>query len=167
MRTIYSVLIVCLASLAFSQSALSATWNYSGVGNDDANYFFDQDTVAKTGDTVMVWMKSVQTRNLDTDGSWATAYKWRINCAKRTMQTLTASAYEKNGKFINSLSTPGREEEVIPDSLGEGILKIACEADFPKNKPGKKYLPVADNDIFAATRRYVEWSDSRKNQAPK
>ena len=77
------------------------------------------------------------------------------------------SAYDKNGKFIKSYPNPAREQEVVPDSTGEGMLKIACVTDFPKDKPDKPYFTISGNDVFAFTRQFVEWADSQKDQAPK
>jgi len=100
-------------------------------------------------------MKSVNTTKPDSDGSWATAFRWKINCAKRTIQTLAWSSYGNDGKFIRSGSTPGVESEVVPDSIGEGILKIACEPNFPNDKSGNSYFKLEGIDVFQATRNYM------------
>ena len=116
----YALLSALVASLlAVSQPALSTTWNYVGVGNDETTFFFDKDTVVKVGDTVTIWMKTVQTRNVDADGSWASAYRWRIGCAKRTVQTMTmwwSNLKRHNDRFSN-LNGGRSEQAKIPKNV--------------------------------------------------
>ena len=59
------------------------------------------------------------------------------------------------------------EREVIPDSTGEGMLKIACEPIFPNDKSGKNYFKLEGIDVFQATRNYVEYQKSQVDSAPK
>ena len=146
--------------------AYSASWYFMWAGNSDTKYFFDQDTVEKSQGIVTLWLKMVQARKADTDGSWATAVRWRINCPKRTIQNLAMSTYDANGKFIRSYNNAGTENSIIPDSTGEAVHRIACQSDFPRSKTEKDYLKVNDNDIYAATRRLVEWEESQKDSAP-
>lgn len=156
---------ICLMTCA---SALASNWHFALVGNDDTKYFFDADTVEKGKDkTVLVWIKTVQTTKPDTDGSWATAYRWKLNCTKRTLQTLMWSTYDPDGKFIKSYSNPSAEQAVVPDSTGEATLKMACEPSFPNDKSAKNYFKIDNNDPFLATRNFVEYQKSQIDQAPK
>jgi len=148
-------------------SAFASSWNFTSVGNDETRYFFDAETVEKTRDITTLWVKTVQVNRPDTDGSWASALRWRINCVKRTIQGLGYSTYDKDGKFIKSSSSALLEDAVIPDSTGEAMLKIACEPNFPRDTSGVKYLKIDDNDVFAATRRYTESRKSQIDSAPK
>jgi hypothetical protein len=157
--------------LAFSlffgtTAAFASTWFGTAAGNDDTYYFFDADSVEKNREITTVWIKTVQIHRAEDDGSWATAYRWRMNCSKKTIQTLTASIYDKDAKFIKSFPNAGRESEVVPDSTGEAMLKLACTADFPKSKSGKGYWRIESNDIFQATRNYAEYLKSQKDTAP-
>ena len=143
---------------------LASTWNY--IGSDGAFVFFDADTVEKSDKNVTVWLKRVQTEQPDTDGSWATAMHWKINCSKRTYQSLAFSTYDKDGKFIQSFSDPGSERPVVFGTTAEAMLKIACEPTFPRDTSGEKYIKVPNNDIFQFTRDFVEYEKSRKDLAP-
>ena len=153
--------------VTFCGSASASTWNFLWVGNEDTRYFFDADTVEKNRDITTVWIKTVQTTRPDDDGSWATALRWKINCTKRTIQALAMSLYDRDGKFIRSINTIGQESAVIPDSTGEGVLKIACEPNFPRDTSGSKYFKLDSNDVFQATRNYVEMKKSQIDSAPK
>lgn len=150
-----------------SLNASASTWNVVSI-NDDALYFFDADTVEKTRDkNVLVWVKLVRTTKADADGSWADALRWKFNCPKRTIQTLAWSSYDRDGTFIRSSQATGKESEVIPDSVGETILKVACDPSFPNDKSEKYYFKVKNNDIFQATRNYIESQNSKIDSAPK
>lgn len=154
--------------LAISTTALASTWNFAWVGNDETRYFFDADTVEKTRDrSVLLWVKTVNILNADSDGSWSTAYRWKVNCQKKTVQTLAWSSYGADGKFIRSGSSSGAEREVVPDTVGEAMLKIACEPNFPNDKSGKSYFKLEGVDVFQATKNYVEYSKSQTDIAPK
>ncbi len=151
-----------------SASAFASTWNFAWVGNDEVRYFFDADTVVKTRDrNILVWVKMVNTTKADSDGRWSTAARWKINCTKRTIQFLSWSSYGNDGKFLRSGSTPGTESEVIPDSNGEGMLKIACDPIFPNDMSEKNYFKIPGNDVFLATRIYVETMNSKIDNTPK
>ena len=147
--------------------ALASSWYTTNVGNNDTSYYFDAESVSRTKDVILVWIKTVQNYAVDTDGSWATAYRWKFNCTRKTIQTMASSTYDKDGKFIKSNTNPSGETEVIPDSTGEGMLRLTCAADFPKNKSEKDYVKVSDNDVFEATRRYVQYVKSKVDTAPK
>ncbi len=161
-----SLIIVFLASALFNQSAVASSWYYINVYTDSALYFFDKKTVEKGYGTVTLWVKVVQKNKRDTDGSWATASRWRINCSKRTIQNLAMSTYDSDGKFIGSFQSSDYESSVTPGSTGYGVYKISCAANFPNDRDNKNYFPVDDNDIFSATRRYVESIPVSRDRAP-
>lgn len=163
-----SILFGVVASF-LGASAFASEWNsFTSVNHNDVEYFFDAASVEKSKDVVTVWVKSVRTYTVDNDGSWATAFRWRMSCQKRTIQTLTWSTYDADGKFIKSNSNVGSENSVIPDSIGEGVLKTACATDFPKNTSATKdsYFKIESNDIFKATKTFVDFRKSRIDNAP-
>jgi hypothetical protein len=154
--------------LMLTTIAHASTWNFALVGDDEVRYFFDSDTVVKTRDrNILMWVKTVKTTKAYSDGSWSIAYRWKINCSKKTLQTLAWSSYGNDGKFIRSGSTLGVEEEVVPDSVGEAMLKIACESNFPNDKSSNSYFKLEGMDVFQATRNYVEHIKSQVDSAPK
>ena len=163
-RQIFSIFI----SLVLCTPAVASSWYYVLVGNEDTQFFFDADTIDKSKDkTILVWIKTVKTTKSDDDGSWSTAIRWKLNCTKRTIQTLMWSTYDQDGKFIKSGMTPSAEEAVFPDSTGEGMLKIACEQTFPNDKSSKKYFKLENNDPILATKNYVEYQKTQVDLAPK
>ena len=81
-----------------------------------------------------------------------------MNCTKRTIQTLSSSTYRADGKFIRSYLPSASADVVVPDSVGAGIIKVVCMADFPKITPATKglYFKISGNDPFATTKNFSE-----------
>lgn len=138
-------------SVFFSSTSSAATWHGMAVGTDDLAYFFDSESVQKSPNTVSVWVKTVSfTKPKDADGVWATAFRYRFDCLARTIQMLTYSDYDENGKYISSSDREGSTKLVTPDSTGEGMLNIFCESSFPNDKSEEKYWKIIENDVFKA-----------------
>jgi hypothetical protein len=159
---------VAAFTLVFNANVFAATWNYINAGNDEIAFFFDSDTVEKApNNNILVWIKTVQKTKSDSDGSWSKALKWKLNCKKRTQQTLLWSTYNSDGKFISSSTNQYTEEEVVPDSMGDIILKFACEPNFPNDLSGKSYfkLKVGSNPI-EVTKWLVDYNNSHVDKAP-
>lgn len=152
------------AVLLNSSTVYASTWNFlTARGDDNAIFFFDADSVDKTeAKMVTLWVKSVRTRTVDTDGSWATASRWKFNCADHTIQTLANSTYDRKGVFTKSFPNPSPAESTVPDSIGEQVQNIVCESNFPNDTSGKIYFKIADNDVFGATKTYVDIVDAQK-----
>ncbi len=144
--------LVALCSL----TANAATWYVFANGyTDNSIYFFDRDTVTKHGDDVTIWEKYVRDADKpEADGSISTALKVNYSCGKRTSQIQTYTAYDLKGDFIRSSSIQFKAVDVIPDSVGEAILKVVCIKNFPKSKVNVDYFSVKDNDIFSHTKNY-------------
>ena len=167
MQKTRKILLAFSLLVASSTSTIASTWNYMNVGNETSRYYFDSDTVEKNREITTLWVKIVRTTSPDKEGAWASAVRWRFNCSKRTIQILTMSDYDKDGTFMKSYPNSTKEDAVIPDSTGEGVLRIACQSDFPRNKSDKDYFILKNNDVFQATRNYVEYKRSQIDEAPK
>ncbi len=122
--------------------------------------YFDADTIVKKGETVTIWLKFVNNESTpNADGSYSTAQKVVYFCKKRTSQALTSSTYSKSHEFLRTYSNPSKvENDIIPDSIGEAILKEVCKVDFPKGA-----TPVINNDIYTAATNYFDYVKVIKN----
>ena len=165
-ETVLRVFGAILATL-ISGAASASSWHFAWVGNKETTYYYDAESIERSKDTITVWVKTVQVNRADTDGSWASALRWRFNCSKRTIQSLAVSLYDKDGKFLRSSNNPGAEDAAIPDSTGEAMLKIACKPNFPNDKSGNDYFKLENNDVFQATRNYADMISSQTDAAPK
>lgn len=165
---IFGIGAVAVVMAITSPPLLASDWQASEFGNDEMRYFFDAETVEKSKDSVLVWVKRVQVSKPDKDGTWATASRWQINCTRKTVNYLIFSDYDQENKFVKS--SPGNNTENImnPDSIGEGMVRTACKDNFPNDKSGKYYSKVKGNDIFKATKIYAaELIKSKSDSAPR
>ena len=156
-----------LACVGLSPAATAATWNYISAGNEETLYFFDSDTVERSSNVETLWIKTDQVSSPDKGGAWSTALRWRMNCSARTIQTLAWSDYDNAGNFIRSNNKSGTANLALPDSTGEAVLKIACQANFPRDTSGKDYFILDENDVFRARDKYVRYLNTQSDTAPK
>jgi hypothetical protein len=89
------------------------------------------------------------------------------SCSKRTTRLLSLSTYGKDGEFIRSYPEQKEVSEIVPGTVGEEILKVVCQKDFPTNHSEKDYAITLGNDPLASTKSYVEWRKSKQDTAPK
>lgn len=149
----------------FGSSVFASTWNFM-TSSTESVYYFDADTVLKDHEITTLWVKTVQMEKPDDAGNWAIASRWKINCSKQTIQTLAWTTYDKNGKYIRSDTRVGSQDVVVPDSMGESVLKVACEKNFPRDTSGAKYFKIKNNDVFQGTKDYVEYLKAHQDTAP-
>ena len=159
--------LVAAATSCFAPGAAAATWYGMDLVTDSSIYFFDADSVKKQSGIIEIWVKTVRISSPDRDGAWATATRWRIKCLDRTIQALASSDYDNSGKFIRAYNNPESPSPAYPDSIGEGMLQIACESSFPDNSTDDKYWKLATDDVFEARDWYVRALSSRIDTAPK
>ena len=150
-----------VVGLICSAMAHASSWNWTAVEGGDSEFFFDAESVQKAGDTVTVWVKLVKK-----DLTGASAMRWKYDCAKRTMQSSNFTRFDGQNKFLTS-SSKIHEQDVLPDSLGDVFMRIACSPRFPELNADSLYRPAPKNDVFATTKAVVESDKSLSASAPK
>ncbi|NYG33606.1 surface-adhesin E family protein [Sphaerotilus montanus] len=160
---------VGLVAAIFCGQAGAATWyGFNKIYTDKNMYYFDRDTVMKTSISTTLWVKVVtDTTQEQNDGIYSVALKYFYNCSARTLQVMVSANYDKTGKFLKSFNEPGRAQDIIPDSIGEGIMRVVCASDFPKSKSRDVYFPIEDSDLYKNTNEYFEYIRSKADPAPK
>jgi hypothetical protein len=160
---------LALLGVLVALPASASSWHFMILGTDDTRYYFDADTLTRGKDkTITLWIKSVQTRKVDSRGSWATALRWKIDCANLTYQGLASSSYDQNGNYLSSNADKTAVVMAAPDSLGEGIIQMACEPNFPNDTSKTRYFKLFNNDVYKTTQSYAEtFLSSKKDPAPK
>lgn len=161
--------LVIFSSSIFHTCAIASSWNFPfAIDVKERAYYFDADSVEKNGDFTIVWFKTIQKRNLDTDGSWATAFRYKFNCVKKTVQGLGYTTYDSDGKYLKSRDQSTEIIYPAPDSIAEAMTKLVCKNNFPNYKSSDKdFFKVDDGDLYRATRRLVEFENSRNDPALK
>ena len=161
-------LVLCAVFFTFTTQAAASTWNIViGGWTEHQVFFFDADSVVKQGEFVTVWLKYVKTGEPDKDGSWSSALRTKYDCSKLTMQTLSVSAYDKTGKFVEQYPDADKVREIVPDSLGAKLLVVVCAKDFPNDVSGNIYSEIRNNDVYAYTKGLLEYLASKRDLAPK
>jgi hypothetical protein len=164
--TLGSALLFLLAAVA-SPVASASSWYFLQAGSEETRYFFDAESIERSKSTVVVWVKAVQVTKAEDDGSWSGAMRWRFQCTRRTLQSLSESRYNKDGVFLRAFPKAGSESAVVPESTGEAIMKIVCKSNFPYDKSGADYFRLKSNDVYQATRSYADLINSQSDSAPK
>ncbi len=127
---------------------MASAWNtFGNVSGSSMLIYFDAESVVRRPDVVTVWLKYVyDTGSKQSDNVYSLALRMAFNCKARTTQVLTSSSYDRDGVFIRTDSTAGTPQDIIPDSLGDGMAKAICAANFPNDKSGSQYAPTLKND---------------------
>ena len=164
---------ICTVVLAgFCSVSYASDWyDFRMINVDNFEYYFDASTVQKSGVFVDLWIKSISKSKPKGDDAFAITVRWRMNCANKTIQTLTSSLYDENGKFLKSNTVSSEPYLVAPDTIGEAWQQVACQSDFPKNTSGNSYFRIEGGDLFKATKNIVANMEagklSRIDSAPK
>lgn len=130
------------ALLCSTQVAFAATdWEEYFVDTTSGD-FFDRSTIVRKGDTVQVWSMSnfVSTQMLS-DGkpfNSAKVLNW-IDCARQVTKTMYTVDYEGamgSGSVVNSLKLAGTERPVVPGTVHQVLVKLACKVGKLKKRGG-------------------------------
>ena len=107
--------------------AFAADWVYVTTGEDGTVYYYDADTVRRSGNQVTVW------ENWDHSRDKTTEYRERkvqirYDCAERTITFLYSIAYYPDGtsKSFTWKTYEQETDPVAPATLGESRLEAAC-----------------------------------------
>ena len=149
MRTYHCL---AIAAMMASSVASAATWNVlRGIAgqwkgwNPSDIYFFDADSVDRTGNTVTLWIENVKQQfpTVSIGG------RYTFDCTARTLTISSGIMRDISWQTIH-VDPPSAPliQSIIPDTPGERELKIVCVPDFPKNTSGDAYFRVPGNSIF-------------------
>ncbi|MFY1047216.1 surface-adhesin E family protein [Chryseobacterium sp. GP-SGM7] len=126
MKKLLFILLLCPVVL-FAQE----DWEFVGTSANDTQYFI-RDVSAKTNSTkIKFWVKSVQSdkdskrQNNQKPGDYSLS-KWEGDCDEETTQTKIMVIYNRDGEVKSSSTGPFEETPIIPDTMGEKVLKAAC-----------------------------------------
>lgn len=119
------------AAFAMPATAFAENWVRVGENSNGAVFYYDADSIAFDGKTAAIWIK--------TDHSQDKTVKRRqskkrniYDCEARTVFISVIVDYDKFGRVIFShkyskIENP--EADVVPGSIGEAYMEIACSAN--------------------------------------
>lgn len=151
-----------VAAMGFTPVVGAATWYYYSVTSNSV-LFFDKDSVIKNAGNVTLWEQSVRLRTADEYGDWSGKTRWQINCTAKTVKMLQRVDYGKEGNVTYSSDKPSSPSGVIPETIGEYLVTMACKPNFPNDKSGKSYEKIPDNDVLKYrdyTNELKEWYEN-------
>lgn len=117
---------MCLALMPIAP-AHAANWVHVITNNSGTDFYYDSDTIRRSGNQVTVWEKYDHSRD-KTDKTREKKVLYRYDCVKRTTTILQATIYYPNGKNETSVWDTYKQKEraVTPDTGGDAMLRAVC-----------------------------------------
>ena len=115
-----------------------ADWRIYATAKGTFFYYKPDSIIRSQKNIVKVWTKEeyseeqiIEERRKIPDISFLLQYQ-EIHCVERKTRPLSFIAYSEDGVVLNTSKIPkGREEEywafVVPDSVGDNLLKLLCK----------------------------------------
>ena len=112
--------------------AFAVDWVYVTTGENGSDFYYDADTIQRSGNRVTVWEKEDASRN-KTVKYREQKTQSQFSCSDRTYRLLSFVTYYPDGKRNSySLDTYEQTVEAIPpDTIGETRLEAVCSATAP------------------------------------
>jgi hypothetical protein len=116
----------CLALMPIAP-VYAANWVYVTESRNKAVFYYDSDTIQRSGNRVTVWEKTDHSRD-KTVKHRETVVRYRYECAGRTKTILDTNVYFPNGEIKSFTSKAYEQEELAipPDSVWEDMLEAVC-----------------------------------------
>jgi hypothetical protein len=114
--------------LLFPTLSFGSSWYLIGA-NDDHDFYIDKDSIVKSGNEVNYWVK-INYKKKDEYGDLSEKQNGITNCRTKeeTLKYyLTYTEIDNNGKIHRSGYVPIKWTPIVPDSVGETILKFVCK----------------------------------------
>lgn len=116
-----------IASSLLCGSAQAADY-YLAMMSKEAAWFIDVSSIRTVYGDKRFWIASV---NSKTEGSAYTMIMVQANCTEQTYKFITLTSYNDDGTVIGTESGNNAVQYVIPGTLGESAIKMACSTSFP------------------------------------
>ena len=127
----FGLVMACLTPF-WGASALAANWIYVAANEVGTVFYYDADTIQRSGTQVTVWMKWDHSRD-KTAKERERKGRSRYDCEQRTETLLNSTVYYPNGQN-RSFTWEAYDQSarpVVPDTVGEAILETVCAATAP------------------------------------
>ncbi len=118
--------VVCLALMPL-EPVHAANWVYVGSNTADSHYYYDSDTIQRSGNQVVVWHKADHSQDKTVKERESKA-RYRYDCAMRSRVLLQVTNYYPDGN-VETFTWETYEQKVqyiTPDTMGESMLEAVC-----------------------------------------
>lgn len=144
MKHIFTLVATCLVGGAFPANLLAATW-VPVAGNASMAAEVDRDSMRRAGPKVKVWVRWLYQESTDVKDAYPKLTFQSLkslaiyNCVDKTNINLQEVFYadRDGGEVVKTNVVPETTagyDEVVPDSMGEAILRFACDETARKRK---------------------------------
>lgn len=122
-------LLLLLPGTTFAQDE----WEYVATTNFEDNYFIKDIVKEDHYGRLSFWVKIQKSDKKEYfkgqkyyRPSDLVLTKWSMDCQNKTSKTQTLVVYDLKGKVRHSFNGPFEESYIIPDSIAEKVMFIAC-----------------------------------------
>jgi hypothetical protein len=129
MGKIKSFLVIVLLSL--SSVCYSAEWYVFFNYTDDAFFYFDKSNIESNQDSKTIWMMSIDTNYKKYKSDFKTINKTTFYCKAKKIRYLNQIEFDNKNKLTKQLGEKSTLDDVIPDTVLEGLLIKVCAKNFP------------------------------------
>jgi hypothetical protein len=107
--------------------AFAENWVYVTESSSNADWYYDSDTIRRSGNQITVWVKVDHSRDKTVKYRMA-LNRYRCDCAERTTSLLEWTDYYPDGKTDTVTVETYRQKEVAarPGSVMEDMLEAVC-----------------------------------------
>ena len=122
-----NLLAAAVALVMGATPAFAANWVYVGSDINLSVWYYDADTIQRSGNLITVW-KKIDTSRDKTEKRSQNISRQRYDCSKRTVTFLNSTSYYPDGT-IKSFTWETYEQEtdpIIPESMAETMLEAVC-----------------------------------------
>ena len=118
-----------IALVMVATPAFAVNWVYVSSSNAGTDYYYESDTIQRSGNQVTVWEKGDHSRDKTVKQREKKVW-YRYDCAERTSTLLQLTKYYPDGK-IEMVTWKTYEQEpqaIIPGTIGEVQFEAVCAA---------------------------------------
>ena len=118
---------LCLAAMPLAP-AYAVDWVLVDANDNNTVWYYDADTLRRSGDEVTVWGKYDHSRDKTVKAKYTISLN-RYNCTQRTTVLISWTQYYRNGKIDASSLKPyeQEEEQIPPNTMFEAMLEAVCK----------------------------------------
>lgn len=122
-------LIMTASLLMTTTSAFAAKWVYISSSTSGTDFYFDADTIVRSGEQIIVWERSDHLRD-KTYKERESKKRVQYDCEQRTSTLLNLILYypDKTIKSYTWEKYEQKAEHTVPDTVGEAKLEAICAA---------------------------------------
>jgi hypothetical protein len=123
--------IIFLFLILFQGACYSAEWYVFDNYTDDAFFYFDKSNIENNQDSKTIWLMAIDTNYKKYKSDFKTINKITFYCKSKKIWYLNQIEFDNKNKLIKQFGEKSTLDDVIPDTVMEGLFKKVCSKNFP------------------------------------